>query len=124
MIPELAHLPYHERLRQLKLPILVYRRHCRDLIQTYKILSHNYNLDESIIFQRAIDGRTRGHSHKVIKERVTTATRRNFFSCRVTELWNELPAGVVAASDVDIFKKNLDSFWSNRDQLYDFESGV
>ncbi len=111
MIPELVHLPYHERLRQLKLPTLVYRRHRRDLIQTYKILSQKYDLDESIFFQRAIDGRTRGHSHKVFKERVTTATRKNFFSCRVTELWNELHEAVVTAPDVDVFKERLDDFF-------------
>ncbi len=72
----------------------------------------------------AIDGRTQGHSHKVFKGRVTTTTRRNFFPCRVTELWNELPEAVVTASDVDVFKERLDSFWANRDWLYDFESEV
>ena len=76
MIPELAHLPYHERLRHLKLPTLVYRRHRGDLIQTYKILSHKYDLDHGIFFQSAIDARTRGHSYKVFKERVASSIRR------------------------------------------------
>ena len=37
MVPELAHLSYQERLEQLKLPTLVYRRHRGDMLQTYKV---------------------------------------------------------------------------------------
>ena len=39
-VPELRTLTYTERLRQLKLPTLVYRRRRADMLQTYKIM-HN-----------------------------------------------------------------------------------
>ena len=124
MVPQLAHLPYIERLRQLKLPTLVYRRHRGDLIQVYKILSRKYDLDDGAFFQNPVDTRTTGHSHKVFKQRANSSTCRNFFSCRVTELWNELPDAIGTAPNTDIFKERLDKYWLNRDWLYDFESSV
>ena len=41
-VPELRTLTYTERLRQLKLPTLVYRRRTADMLQTYKVI-HNFN---------------------------------------------------------------------------------
>ena len=41
-VPELRTLTYTERLRQLKLPTLVYRRRRADMLQTYKLM-HNFN---------------------------------------------------------------------------------
>ncbi len=124
MVPELAHLPYSERLQHLKLPTLVYRRHRGDLIQTYKIVHHKYDLDEGAFFENPTDARTRGHSYKVFKERAVSSIRRNYLSCRIVELWNELPESVVTAPDIDDFKKRLDDFWSQRDWLYDYESDI
>ena len=37
LLPELRHLPYHERLKKLKLPTLSHRRKRGDLIQAFKI---------------------------------------------------------------------------------------
>ncbi len=37
---------------------------------------------------------------------------------------SELPEAVVTAPDLDVFKERLDSFWANRDWLYDFEATV
>ncbi len=121
MVPEIAHLSYQERLQYLKLPSLVYRRHRGDMLQVYKILHHDYDLDSEKFF-KSPDGRTRGHSYKVFKERAESAIRRNFFSFRVTELWNELPEEVVVAPNIDTFKERLDNFWSNKDWLYNYEA--
>ncbi len=122
MVPELANMSYQERLKELKLPTLVYRRHRADMIQTYKILHNEYDLDKTVFFKPPADARTRGHPHKIFKERVVTSTRSNFFTSRVVELWNELPVDVVTAANIDSFKENLDRFWSSKDWLYDFES--
>ena len=122
MVPQIAHLPYEERLEYLKLPSLVYRRHRGDMLQVYKILHHEYDLNSENFFKSPMDGRTRGHSYKVFKERAESAGRRNFFSFRVTELWNELPEEVVAAPNIDTFKERLDNFWSNKDWLYNYEA--
>ena len=88
------------------------------------MLHNKYDLEDGSFFQSPSDARTRGHSHKVFKERAVSSARRNFFSCRVTELWNELPESVVTAPSIDSFKQRLDDFRldDNRDWLYDFES--
>ncbi len=88
----------------------------------YKILHQEYDLDGTEFFKTPTDIRTRGHSYKVFKERAETSTRRHFFTCRVVELWNELPEEVAAAPNTDIFKERLDNFWANREWLYDYES--
>ncbi len=36
--------------------------------------------------------------------------------------WNDLPAEVVTANNIDTFKERLDKFWTSKDWLYDFES--
>ena len=41
-LPGMKHLPYPERLNILKLPTLVYRRACGDMIETYKLLHDKY----------------------------------------------------------------------------------
>ncbi len=122
MIPELAHLPYKERLEQLKLPTLVYRRWRGDMLQTYKILHQEYDINQEIFFKPPADKRTRGHSMKLFKDRVTNATRSHFFSNRVIDMWNDLPEEVVSAKDVDMFKEKLDKHWASKEWLYDFEA--
>ncbi len=67
------------------------------MLQTCKILQHNYDLDEGMFFKTPTDNRTRGHSYKVNKERTETSTRRNYFSCRVIDNWNDLPDTVVTS---------------------------
>ncbi len=122
MVPSLANLSYPERLKELNLPTLVYRRRRGDMIQAYKIFHNQYDLDKDIFFQTPTDCRTRGHPYKVFKERASSSVRRNFFSHRVVELWNDLPREVVTSPDVDTFKESLDNYWGNRDWFYDFES--
>ncbi len=91
-------------------------------IQTYKILHQEYDLDSSEMFKSPTDGRTRGHSYKLFKERAVTPLRRSFFTNRVIDLWNELPEEVVTSPKVDTFKERLDKYWLSKDWLYDFES--
>ena len=88
----------------------------------YKILHQEYDIDGSKFFKTPTDSRTRGHSYKVFKERAESSIRRNFFTCRVVELWNELPEEVAAAPDIDVFKEKLDNFWANKEWLYDYEA--
>ena len=43
MLPKLRALDYEERLREIDLPPLIARRNRADLIESYKLLSNNYN---------------------------------------------------------------------------------
>ncbi len=57
------------------------------------------------------------HSARRVR-RTHTDTQTN----RATDLWNSLPHDVVNASSVDQFKNRLDSYWEDKDWLYDFEA--
>ena len=72
-------LSYQEILKELMLPTLVYRRHCTDMLQVYKICHNEYDLDQSEFFKDPVDARTGGHPYKIFKERVTTSARSHFF---------------------------------------------
>ena len=52
---------YSERLEELKLPSLEYRRKRADVMQTYKIMNNIDKIDEKKFFKPCKEVRTRGH---------------------------------------------------------------
>ena len=114
MIPGISHLPYPERLKNLQLPTLEYRRKRADLIQTYKILRGLDKLEHgracqqcgNCMFRRVDNRRTRGHSWKLY-EQLQLGKRKAFFPARVTALWNRLKSETVEAPSVNSFKAKL-----------------
>ena len=121
LVPELAHLPYPERLKSLKLPSLVYRRHRGDMIQVYKYLNDVWEVDDDFL-KLSSEERTRGHKHKLYKGRWDSAIRGHFLSNRTVNLWNSLSEKVINSKDVTSFKVALDHEWQSKSWLYDFES--
>ena len=61
----LHQLPYEERLRRLELTSVEERIRRGDLIETFKILSHQTGTEEETYFARHNDGTTRGHNSKL-----------------------------------------------------------
>ena len=109
LIKPLRKLDYEERLRQLKLPTLKYRRIRGDLINTYKILN-NTNATNTTLFQLANkDSKTRNNDLKILTQYSRTNIRKNFFTNRVTKYWNNLPAHIKLAQNLTQFKNLLDS---------------
>ena len=49
-------------------------------------------------------------SENLVKPKSHLEVRKNFFSCRVVDPWNDLPPGVQEAADVLDFKIKFDSF--------------
>ena len=82
LIKNIKHLTY-ERLRYLDLPALVYRRSHGDMIETYKIVNEKYDLAATPYLQPCKQKVTRGH-----KPNINLNVRSNFFSLRITNLWN------------------------------------
>jgi hypothetical protein len=121
-VPGLKNLSYPERLRQLKLPTLVFRRKRGDMIEVYKILHHKYNMNPAHFFTRMDDSITRGHSLKLKKPRCSTSKRLSSFSHRVIADWNALPEAVVSAPSLNCFKNRLDLHWKHHPMLYDWEA--
>ena len=110
LIPELKCQEYCYRLKALKLPSLYYRRARGDMIEVYKYLHGNYEVDK-IPLQMDHNTVTRGHSLKLKKERVTARQRRSYFRYRVVNRWNSLTEDVVSAHTLNVFKAKLDKLW-------------
>jgi len=114
MIPELREMEYEERLKERKLPSLIYRRLRGDLIEAYKYL-HGLNKVENCPHppQAQEENRedmiqTRGHDLKLKKLSCNTNVRKGFFSLRVNEWWNSLPMEVAQAPSLNCFKSRVD----------------
>ena len=120
MIPEISNKSYSERLQILKLPSLVYRRNRGDMIQVYKYVNNIWDVHDDTFLKPTEETRTRGHKNKLYKDKWKTTIRGNFFSNRITNLWNSLPESVIDAESVQEFKVALDASWENKEWLYDF----
>ena len=128
LVPALRTLTYTERLRQLKLPTLVYRRRRADMLQTYKIM-HNFNhLDQDVhcpvcpqkrMLQQFQTQYTRGHNLKLYTQEAK-GVRSNFFAARVIHDWNNLANDTVHAKSINIFKAKLRHEWMNHTELYNY----
>ena len=112
MIPSIKNLSYEQRLESLQLPSMRYRQERGDMIEVWKYLHGEYNVDPPFTMDE--DRRTRGHSLKIKKMRAMTRQRANFFSNRITDEWNRLPEEIVSAVTLNSFKRSLDKHWSDR----------
>ena len=99
ILSTLRHLSYSERLRELNLPIILYRRRRADLIQVFKIIKGFDDIPMEDFFQIS-ESTTRGHSHKIFKPWSQKSIRQNSFSVRIVEDWNSLPEEVVSVKTV------------------------
>jgi hypothetical protein len=112
-IKRLRDMSYSQRLMELKLPTLEYRRFRGDLIQTYKILHKHDNMDGTF-FTLNRNSTARGHSLKLSKYHCNTRLRQHFFSQRVTNSWNQLPEATVSATNINSFKNGVDKFYKEK----------
>lgn len=118
LVPKIKNLSYEERLKSLNLPSMYYRRARGDMIETFKFVKGIYKSQNPLHFD--FNNRTRGHQYKLRKERCRLQVRQNFFSNRVVDMWNNLPASVVEAESVNAFKSKLDKYWRKGKYVQDF----
>ena len=118
MIQSLKDLPYHDRLCQLNLPSLTYRRRRGDMILMYQLTHNLINIPLSALFTFSSYTSTRGHDFKLFKPHSRCRSRQSFFCIRVISDWNNLPDNIVNATSLNHFKNLLDNYWSNI--LYNF----
>ena len=107
LISQLKDKTYEERLRELGLPSLVYRRRRGDVILMFK-MNVLVRMDISVLFSPTILGHTRCHTQKVYKNHAVKAARVNSFPQRVVNDWNALTNYVVMAPSLNSFKERLD----------------
>lgn len=115
LIPQIRDLPYTERLKHLNLETLKYRRTRADILETYRILNNQHEVDtdchctvcptKSMLTPSTYTS-TRGHSRK-LRIQAATGARQNFFENRVSKVWNNLSEQTVSSKNVNTFKNNL-----------------
>ena len=115
MVKALKHLPYQERLKQLRMPSMCYRRERGDMIMVHQLLTNKIRIDPTSFFALAPENViTRGHSRKLLKPAANKVIRQRFFSHRIINSWNSLPDEVVSADSTNSFKNRLDKYWKDR----------
>ncbi len=107
----LRHVPYEERLRQLNLFSLERRRLRADLILAFKIFKGEVDLNPSGFFLRPPRAGLLEHTYRLLQGPSRLRQGSGAFSVRVVKYWNRLPAHLVLAPSVSIFKKQLDLHW-------------
>ena len=127
-IPGLKNMTYEQRLRELKLPTLKYRRYRGDMIETFKITHDLYDKDVTAGFLPMVpqDSITRGHRYTIFKRNFNLNIRKNSFTYRIVDQWNHLPESVVTANTVRSFEHRLDKMWkqSAPEVMYDHEINI
>ena len=129
LVPGLYNLSYSERLSELKLESLEFRRRRADMLETYRIITAKHLINTKChcsvcpnkeMLQKSHNIQTRGHSEKLRTE-LAAGARRNFFSTRVTRDWNQLSESTVTAPSVTAFKSGLARDWSSESKYtYNF----
>jgi len=90
------------------------RRLRGDMIEVYKLLTGKEKINEQFFTLAEKPYSLRGHDRKLVKERSRLDTRKFFFSQRVVNSWNSLPAEVVNTASVNGFKNAYDR-WCKKD---------
>jgi hypothetical protein len=118
MVSGLKSDDYSERLSELGLPTLEERRHQADMAMVHKILCGRGSLDSSQWFERAADSvrATRSSANplnlKVRQGRLEI--RRNFFSNRVVNSWNDIPSDIRGTVRSENFQKKYKQLRASR----------
>jgi len=87
-------LQYKERLLQLNLHTLKYRRLHRDIIEVYKIVHDMYDRSVALELPRNVSS-TRRNKYKLQNHSFHYNFRKFSFAARVVNVWNSLPDHVV-----------------------------
>ena len=103
--PEL--LGYQQRLVAANISTLAMGRKFYDLCMVHKIV-HSDNCHR--FFSIAESSLTRGHNLKIVKQFSRLEIRRLFFSQRIVNSWNQLPANIVYAESSIKFNSLLSNF--------------
>ena len=114
MISGLKSRDYSERLQELGITTLEERRKQLDMIQTFKIMSGLSKVERGTWFQKASDGgrttRLAADPFNIRQRNARLDIRRNFFTNRVVDDWNNIPSSVKCSVTVEGFKNGYNSY--------------
>ena len=116
----LADTDYSQRLMDLNMTTLAFRRKRGDMIETWKHINVYSACSVPASFKlcnsRPIRSATGRHPFQIYKPLAKDGLRgvqHNSFYYRIADTWNNLPHEVVAAGTLNTFKNRLDRHWSN-----------
>ena len=118
MVSGLRGKTYSERLKEVGLTMLKDRRTRGDRIQVWKTLHKKDDVKADFWFKTVNtkkDGVAIRHQRDPWNITPTAANleiRRNFWSVRSVEAWNNLPTSVKSSNSLNVFKSNYDSLFS------------
>ena len=120
MVSNLRGSTYEEKLAELGMVTLEKRRLRGDLIQAYKIISGKDNVDVNTWFRLVqpndngpMTRAASGHLN-ILRNEGRTEVRRNFWSVRVCDAWNNLPDLIKGQPSTNGFKNSLDNFMAGQ----------
>ena len=105
--PGFSDMSYAARLTNLNLQSLEHRRLINDLVMCFKIIHGLVDIDLNDFFTISNNTTLRGHSFKLVVPIARNNVRKHFFSCRIVNVWNDLPANIVSARSLMTFRKHL-----------------
>ena len=108
LVRSCKNLNYDDRLNHLKIHSLKGRRIRGDLIETYKIYNNLEGINWNDLFTTN-DSNTRNSEGKIFVKRYKTNIRKNCFTNRVAQYWNNLPTNLKKAQSINSFKNQLDA---------------
>lgn len=94
------------------------------MIEVFKLTTGLYDQSLPPLFSTSTDSITRGHSKKLYQQRANKNIRKNFFTYRVIQTWNNLPEEVINAKTVKSFERRLDKHWEKQELMYNYESNL
>jgi len=81
------------------------------MIEVYKAINQYYDKNTTITFDFVENSVTRGSTYKLRQTHCKYDPRRHFYTNRIVAKYNSLPAYVVNAHRVNVFKNSLDRHW-------------
>ena len=121
LVNELKHLSYDERMENLVLPSLKYRRLRGDMILIYKLMNGLVDIDWHCFFTLTKTKITRGSKHKLFIKYSKTSIRKNTFSNRSVPVWNALNDNTKSALSLNHFKNLLDEDPKFKTYMYEYD---
>ena len=109
------YMSYSERLKNLNLPSLVYRRVRGVMIEIFNYF-HSYDNCTLPEYFRPRNRSSWKHDYQLLWKAPKDGVRglqANFFYFRTIKTWNELPKEIVHAKSIDSFKNKLAEAWED-----------
>ena len=119
LIKGFDHYNYPERLQELNLPTLYYRRCKCDLIQVFRITKKLIILTQ-ILFDLNLGITRKNHIYKLHKPRCNSTHKIHVFSYIIINDWKGLRNSIGKVNTINAFKSLLEDHWKDADFKFNF----